>query len=357
MGGSSSITEDSNSPTIVNIEELELCKEKLPLSEPISVLRNITRKKVYHSTIDSDLIKFGCRSAFNTFIKAYANHYPITLSPDIIWLLIVQSFSRFVNANAEKLRHYFVKFEGKKEININYEITSPEEASRKEWEEVISQYCEEIAKDVGKDLINNITPNFTTTTQTSLTACQISIMTTFKEYFKYKILGCACGIPYVILEGSLEDWKKVQQKCRVLAKYKLRWAKQLDSILKEFINAKQGKINKKFWQEMVRHKDGEDFYDPELYSGWFTYLFPYGRDGKYFAGEIPALEQTATELLKCPLPLDVPIKNKIYHLNLLSGFVGVTQDPNTLSLKPEIGWIIEDNEIDDPEAENSVLMK
>ena len=339
------MTEGQSSQTIVYIEELELCKEVLPLSHPSEVLRKITKKKVYHSTIDSDLIEFGCRSAFNTFITAYAKHYPITLSPDIVWLLILQSFSRFVDYNAEELRQDFVKFEGKKKIPIICHITSPKKAKREQWEQVISQFCDKIANHVGKDLVNNITPNFTTTTQTSLTACQVSIMATFKNYFVYDAIGAKCGIPYVILEGSLEDWQKVKEKCHVLAEYQLPWADKLDSIIDEFIHAKEGKINKEFWKTMVRRKDGTGFYDPDFYSGWFTYFFPYDEKGKYFYGKIRANSKTATEVLTCPLALNVSLDgvtiSETYDLNLLSGFVGATQDPKTLSLKPEIGWIIE----------------
>ena len=339
--------QSSDSPTLVNIEALELCKERLPLSQPSSVLGKITSNKVYHSTIDSDLIKFGCRSAFNTFITAYAKHYPITLSPDIVWLLILQGFSRFVDFNAEKLREHFVKFEGKKKIKVVCDIHSPE-CSRKHWEQVISQFCDEISKDIGKDLINNITPNFTTTTQTSLTACQLTIMATFKKYFWYDAVGATCGIPYVILEGTLEDWKKVKEKCRVLAENQLPWADKLDSIIDEFINAKEGKINKEFWRTMVRRKDGTGSYDPDIYTGWFTYFFPYNELGNYFNGRIRTTTKTATELLTCPLTLDVVGLDGLtiiatYNLNLLSGFVGVSQDPKTLSLKPEIGWIVEDD--------------
>ena len=50
----------------------------------------------------------------NGFFQAHINHYPIRIKPDDIWLLIVQAFSNHVNANSEKLRHYFVDFDSKK---------------------------------------------------------------------------------------------------------------------------------------------------------------------------------------------------------------------------------------------------
>src|SRR5689334_11391555 len=44
---------------------------------------------------------------------AYAAHYPLVLSPDAIWLAIAQGFAQHVNANAERLRGKFVRYEGK----------------------------------------------------------------------------------------------------------------------------------------------------------------------------------------------------------------------------------------------------
>ena len=171
-------------------------------------------------------------------------------------------------------------------------------------------------------------------------------MAAFQKYYKYKATYCSCGIPYVILEGTVEDWKKVKEKCQSLAKYQLPWTDKLDTILGEFINAKEGKINKEFWQTMVRIKDGGGFYDRTVYSGWFTYLFPYDIYGYQLNGRIPVDRDTAAELLKCPLSLDVIgcLQRKTYNLTLFSGFVGIKQDPKTLSLKPEIGWFITESD-------------
>ena len=44
---------------------------------------------------------------------AYDKHYPLVLSPDMIWLLILQGLASHVNANAEALRKRFVAHEGK----------------------------------------------------------------------------------------------------------------------------------------------------------------------------------------------------------------------------------------------------
>ena len=50
---------------------------------------------------------------FTGMVRAFADHRPISLSPDLIWMLISQAFSHDVNANPEKFRDKLVGFDGK----------------------------------------------------------------------------------------------------------------------------------------------------------------------------------------------------------------------------------------------------
>lgn len=48
--------------------------------------------------------------------QAFKEHRPLIISPDHIWLLILQAFAVHVRQNAEELRHKFVAHDGKKEL-------------------------------------------------------------------------------------------------------------------------------------------------------------------------------------------------------------------------------------------------
>ena len=50
---------------------------------------------------------------FQTIVRAYAEHRPLVLSPDMIWVLISQGFARYVNAHSEQLRDQIVSHTGK----------------------------------------------------------------------------------------------------------------------------------------------------------------------------------------------------------------------------------------------------
>ena len=44
-----------------------------------------------------------------SYYYAYLDHYPIVLSPDILWMLILEGFSYHVRLNHKRLREKFVK--------------------------------------------------------------------------------------------------------------------------------------------------------------------------------------------------------------------------------------------------------
>ena len=156
----------------------------------------------------------------NGFYTAHTNHYPIRIKPDDIWLLIVQGFSNHVNENAEELRNLFVNFDGKKTLIVEYEISSIEEVNKTILEDFSIQINDQMTEYLGKDLIEVLTPNFSTTTYDSKIVCKISIMGAFKKYFDYEMHLIGCGLPYIILEGTAEDYKKIIEKAKKLKQYK-----------------------------------------------------------------------------------------------------------------------------------------
>ena len=68
-------------------------------------------------TEKTEFSNYGKKSLIEGLMIAYENHYPITVSPDMILLLFLQGYSRFMEKNSEKLRNIYVNFEGKKNFN------------------------------------------------------------------------------------------------------------------------------------------------------------------------------------------------------------------------------------------------
>ena len=71
-----------------------------------------------------------------TFLYAYEQHGDLVLVPDDIWIMISLFASKYIESNAEALRHKFVRHEGKKDLVVFEETHSAEESSErmKEWD-------------------------------------------------------------------------------------------------------------------------------------------------------------------------------------------------------------------------------
>ena len=76
--------------------------------EPIKDI--ITKDILVHSLDINQNLAYADSNVplLNGFYTAHTNHYPIRIKPDDIWLLIIQSFSNHVNANAGKNLEIFL---------------------------------------------------------------------------------------------------------------------------------------------------------------------------------------------------------------------------------------------------------
>src|SRR6218665_2920443 len=137
-----------------------------------------------HSEVADHLVNFGAHPLFNGMYKAYAEHRPFELSPDIIWLLICQGFSQHVNNNPEALRNMFVNFEGKKSLIVHADNHKPLNDITT-WEDVIHKLTDEAAKNSNKELFDNLTPAFSTTTSIEKIATRITALESVKSYFEF----------------------------------------------------------------------------------------------------------------------------------------------------------------------------
>ena len=77
-------------------------------------------------------------------------------------------------------------------------------------------------------------------------------MGAFKKYFDYEMMCIGCGNPYIILEGTADDYKKILSKAQSLKKYKFEW--YIDRIIphiSKMIDAKEGKIDVNYFKSMI----------------------------------------------------------------------------------------------------------
>ena len=326
--------------------------------------KNLFKVLAYSDLPDSIVATFGYRSFFEGIHAAYADHRPIVLSPDIIWLLISQGFAQHVNANPEKLRHYFAGYQGKISLIANA-FNNYDTLKKSDWEKIFSNFSGQISKNVGSELVDALTCNFSTTTSIEKTVSEITIMNAMKSYFEY-IVESGCGIPQITLEGSTSDWQKVLDKANQLKKYDLQWwILEIEPVLKQFVEASKGNIDKSFWQKMFKKRTEEGDYETPVatFDGWIVKFFPYDKDGnkmslKTIDDETTLPEEIVKVNLRFVYTSPVDGKSVETPLELWAGFVGLQQNKTNFALRPKIGWMVCENNIkkEAPDMENGQLM-
>ena len=271
----------------------------------------------------------------------------------MIWILILQGFSRFMEKYENLVRERFVNFTGKKDLKVERLQYSPYSATKEVWDGIMKEFVEKIGKNVGQETIDNLECNFSTTSPAALVTSQVSIMSAMKQYFTYRVLMAGCGISNITLEGSLQDWEKIKSKLEFLSTKGLEWYTQhLIPIINNIIETKkyyiaQGKLNNdliEFWKRMIRLKGTGDMYDPHIINGWIVNFIP------NLSNEKPEVyvelneNNVPDQIISCPMELTwiPPPGNKKYEFNcsLFSGFYGMVQDEKTFNVKPVIGYAI-----------------
>ena len=305
----------------------------------------------------------GVSNILQGFYSAYENHLPIRLTPDIIWLLIVQGFAQHVNFKAESLRQKFVNFENKKklEVIIN-KYHSYKQMKSEDYEELFENLTGQIKENIGEELVNTIDFNFSTSNKITKVVGYTSIMSAMKKYFEFRGFCHCCKYPYIILDGKLEDWESILKKVKNLSKYDLKkWTLILEFVLTKIIETKQGKIKKDFWRNILYPDKIDEKIEMGNYEyktiqvdgikGWFLFFFPYFNNGKYRYSDnslkTKDIWKLPDRLLMTPLIMksddEGETKMKIY-----SGFLGMNVDKEKDNLvTAEIGWFVKEKSKND----------
>jgi len=213
---------------------------------------------------------------------AFAQHRPLILSPDAVWLVISQGFAHHIHQNAEALRKRLVRHAGRKALQL--EVTA---ISQELWPQFIQTFSSLIREASDPVLHETLICDFSTTSPAIRTASEVAIMDAYERYFRYEMV-CICGIPEITVTGTPEDWRRMQERVEVLATYELEWwVSRLQPILREFVATVEGKPDPDFWKAIYKPKP---VYGDTVATGWIADLFPYlRRSDRFFRN--PVLNQ------------------------------------------------------------------
>jgi hypothetical protein len=279
---------------------------------------------------------------------AFSQHYPLLLTPDMIWLTIAQGFAQHINNQAEALQPRLVRHAGKRELVVATEALS----QPAHWASAIAQWSDSIREQVGDELYQLLLCDFSTTTVTTRTASQVVMLEAFQHYFDYR-LYCICGIPQITLQGTPADWRKLRTRMATLAQYELAWwTDRLLPIGDALLATAEGQPPLAFWQSIYKPKAS---YGGEVITGWLADLFPYIQHPVTRAPTVrnPILNTPRAALTVAQgiaphhlpaglsqAPFTLHLDRAELALELIAGFLGVHQQPDSGRVQAEIGWAV-----------------
>ncbi|MEV4642383.1 DUF4419 domain-containing protein [Actinoplanes sp. NPDC049548] len=231
----------------------------------------------------------GVHPLLSAVARAFADHRPLVLSPDAVWLTIAQGVAQHVRLHAEELRPRLVAHSGRKRLEVVHDGPLPRDAAS--WEAIAGSF--------GKLLAGEITDaglfecDFSTSTDVERVAGRIVMLDAYSPYFSFW-LTCVCGIPSVTLTGTVADWRAIRERVDALEKFGLEvWRRSLVPIADQFVRAAAGDVDTAFWQRIYNPQDA---YGGDVITGWAARLYPYLKGDAGLDRPNPLLE----------LPIDGP---------------------------------------------------
>lgn len=267
--------EQSRNQMVFAVDDVERAKElrkEFPFKE---VFEDRISKEIYQvSEPDTtvDLIPARMNGFVQCVYDAYAQHRPLSISPDDVWLLIAQGFSIHANEHMEVLEEKL--FVADKPDTLVVRNDSLGKSGARGWQQLLAGLSEKVGSYTQPGVYETMVPSFSTTSLTDKTVYEVALLETASKVFTYAGES-GCGIPSIRLEGTTEDWEAVLSGFQKLKAYGLdEWVEGLSPALEEFIKASKGEVNKAFWQAIYKESS---HYDVTYISGWIWKFFPYVR--------------------------------------------------------------------------------
>lgn len=312
----------------------------------------------------------------------FAQHYPIVISPDDIWLLVLQGVSQHVNLHSHSLQSKFVDYQGVAHVRI---ITDP----IVDWGRVVQSFDEQVKQLLRPETYAAFETPFSTTTVLDRQLATFALMDTCSNFITYEMFTC-CGFPSITLKGTSADWKSLALKSEelitqcCLPEFGKRWTDALLPVLDRFTRACEtgscgGEDGELFWNSFLKRGGTTGSGGQTFYNGWIHVFFPYlAKNSKGQVYESPfCVPYSVNEdyvrykplewkgpmgcrdfpfkgVTKFPVGVSkVPVKHNIDGfielLAIESGFYGVKQDPKTMELECFKAWAVVD--ADEPTVE------
>ena len=142
---------------------------------------------------------------------------------------------------------------------------------------------------------------------------------------------CTCGIPYIILEGTIEDWEKILKKLKFLSKYEF-YTEKMEKNIEEIIETKKGNINLDFWRHIIMEtkenvrveKCMGVTKEKNVIRGWICDFYP-TLDKNVEANSYNLVK----EVNEVPITIEFEETGETKKAEIVAGILGLKQDHKT----------------------------
>ena len=110
------------------------------------------------------------------------------------------------------------------------------------------------------EYVQQMIPDFTTTTSIHRIVSQITLMSSVQEYFEYTA-SSMCGIPAIEMKGTREDWVNLVLKVKALRQtlqpietvigLGRNWWNKVEDIADRLLDSFNGNPNKDWWSKII----------------------------------------------------------------------------------------------------------
>lgn len=341
---------------IQKVSDVEMANTPLLESRHRTVLEKTLRGPVEDCSYRSEMVVCA---PFHPFVGAlhlsFSGHRPLVLSPDMFWLLILQGLAYLIRENPEEYRDFFVSHDGKKVLTV-FREDLVKGLPDNPWPEVFEEFSRQIKREIGEGNHSRIITNFSTTGPVEKAAFEVALMDSMQKFFDYEV--SACGIPEVWLEGEIEDWRHLRDKSQMLGEsYDLEWwTRPIKETLDRIYRNALGEKDPDLWKDIYKYKSGSG---GPFVSGWVIDFFP--EFNPYLNGNDACVRplvngrvRVTTDELPPGISL-VPFKwntmtGLAYEMEFIAGFTSVSQDSETMAVRPRIGWAVKEKQVEGPET-------
>ena len=355
--------DDSSKSFTFPVARVQLATQ--PLAETIlsQAVQSRIGKELFTMPMDSPermAVPVYMNGFMQTVQYAYAQHRPLVISPDHIWLLICQGVSIHINEQYEKLEKQIFKNDRPKIITVRYDSLTTGEASY--WDSVIVSMADSVREYAQPEIPDLMIPTFSTTGRNEVIAYATTLLESSQKAFSYVAMS-GCGIPNITLTGTVADWEKIYKNVERFNKFGLsHWTQNLKPILKQFLDARKGKVDTKFWNSLYKESS---FYGVFNISGWVIKLFPYTKEyyinttkkedepntsfhyvpNTYMDGEDYRMSRFDTKSFpggyaKVNIEWLNFFEYEQRSMEVYAGFMAIEQNKQTMALSPYITWAV-----------------